>query len=395
MNEESLRVPTPPQQPNTIHVTCDCKKEKFSWFNFFGKVFLSISAFVLASFMPFIILFALLVFLIIGVAASSDAETSAVDTDLQTEYVFGKRTSSSSLLEIPIQGIILGERSDGADFSSLLYGGITYGADVREYLAKAAKDNSIKGVVLLINSPGGTVHGSEMLGEAVKEFRESSKKPVYAHITGLGASGAYWSAVSAEKIYADGGSLTGSIGVILGSILYYDEPVGIGDSFSGSVDTAGGIEEYGLSAGKGKDFGNPFRRPTDEELSVYRGSLDREYQRFLNVVSEGRGIPDDTIRNQIGAFVYDNSKALEYKLIDGTQYREKTYAQLAEKTGVVGNDYKVVRIGNMGLFAQLFAKSKIFLPQSSNETSKALRSSSLCIPKNILVYHGDIMSLCK
>lgn len=393
MDDSSLRIPQPPLGSTPVVVQCGCQKEKFSWLGFFGKVFLSISAFVLASFMPFIILFALFVMLVIGVAASAESTARPDSNALETEFVYGSEGSRDKLLEIPIQGIILGEHSDGTDFASILYGGITYGSDVKEYLRKVEKDADIKGVVLLINSPGGTVHGADMIGNAIKEFRATAKKPIYAHVTGLGASGAYWSAVQTEKIYADSGSLTGSIGVIMGSVLFYNQPTSVGDSFGGSVDTRGGIEEFNLSVGKGKDFGNPFRRPSEEELNVYRSSLEREYSRFVEVVNQGRGIESELLRSEIGAFVYDNAKAEEYRLIDGTQYREATYEQLADTSGIEG-EYQVVRVGETGLFAQLFAQSRALFPGAKTTVADVVKGSELCLPKSVVVFYGDVSGVC-
>lgn len=390
---DDLKVPL---APTTIICKCECgdtKKTKWTVWGVFARVFAAMTAFVMSLFMPiFVFIFLLIVLVVIGAAAGSNAERVA--DSFATEYVYGDRESENKVLQVPIHGIILGDRSDGSDISSILYGGVTYGYDVKDYLRWAAKQDDIKAVVLSVNSPGGTVVGSQAIADAVAEYKTVAKKPVYAHVSGVGASGAYWSAASTDKIFADVGSITGSIGVIMGSVLYYDGPVAYGNSFGESVETENGIKEYGLSAGKGKDFGNPFRAPTEEELSVYRTSLENEYARFVEFVSRTRAIDTRIIRDQIGAYVYDNAMAQQLKLIDGTQMREMTYETLAKEAGAERN-FQVVSLESASFFEQLFAQAKGFVPNATKDTSVMIKASSFCMPKVVVAFHGDYRAQCR
>ncbi|GIW59811.1 MAG: endopeptidase IV [Patescibacteria group bacterium] len=398
---DDLKPPAPLTQPMTIICKCECGagtkergKESRGFFGTFLRVFAGMSGFLLSFLSPIFVLIGLFILLAIVGASVDSSQTDAGDT-FRTSFVYGTENAADKILQVPINGIILGDSSDGMDFASILYGGITYGYDVKDYLRWAAKQDEIKGVVLMINSPGGTIVGSQAVADAVAEYREVTRKPVYAHIAGLGASGAYWSAVSTDKIYADYGSVTGSIGVIMGSILYYDNPTAYGDSFGASVDTENGIKEYSLSAGKGKDFGNPFRPPSEEELRIYQSSLENEYSRFVEYVAERRGIDAQIIRDQIGAHVYDNMTAESLKLIDGSQMKEKSYEVIAESAGIE-NAYQVVGLEGPGFFEKLFAMPMEIVRERRVEGTREdmLKKSSFCAPKTILAYHGDLQASC-
>lgn len=399
---DDLKPPVPPTQPMTIICKCECVNEKREkgkesrgFFGTFLKVFAGMSGFLLSFLSPIFVLIGLFILLAI-VGVSVESNQTRLGDSFRTSFVYGEENATDKILQVPINGIILGDSSDGADFASILYGGITYGYDVKDYLRWAAKQDEIKGVVLMINSPGGTIVGSQAVADAVTEYREVTNKPVYAHIAGLGASGAYWSAVSTDKIFADYGSVTGSIGVIMGSILYYDSPTAYGDSFGASVDTENGIKEYNLSAGKGKDFGNPFRPPSEEELRIYQSSLENEYSRFVEYVAERRGIEPQIIRDQIGAHVYDNMSAENLKLIDGSQMKEKSYEAVAV-AAEVENAYQVVALEGPGFFEQLFAMPMEIVRERrvSDTREELLRKSSFCAPKTIVAYHGDLRASCE
>jgi protease-4 len=398
---DDLKPPAPPNQPMTIICKCDCgtgSKEKSKgpqglWGTFL-RVFAGMSGFLLSFLSPIFVLIGLLILLSVVGARMDSSQTDKGDS-FRTGFVYGTKNATNKILQVPISGIILGDSSDGTDFTSIFYGGITYGYDVKDYLRWAAKQDEIRGVVLMINSPGGTIVGAQAIADAVTEYREVSRKPIYAHIAGMGTSGAYWSAVSTDKIYADYGSVTGSIGVIMGSILYYDAPTAYGDSFGSSVQTKNGIWEYNLSAGKGKDFGNPFRPPSAEELSIYRSSLENEYGRFVKYVSERRGIDEQVLRGQIGAHVYDNMTAENWKLIDGSQMKEKSYELIAKSAGIE-DAYQVVGLEGPGFFERLFALPMEIARERRVEGRREdlLKKSSFCAPKMILAYHGDLQASC-
>jgi protease-4 len=145
----------------------------------------------------------------------------------------------------------------------------------REALDDAAKDDSIKGVLLRINTPGGTVGMSQELNAAVK--RVTAKKPVVVSMGDLTASGGYYTACAADKIFANPGTLTASIGVIISTL-----------DFSSLLNQKLGVQAVTIKSGKFKDILSPYRKPRPDELALVQGMVNQSYQDFLNTVIEGR-----------------------------------------------------------------------------------------------------------
>lgn len=278
--------------------------------------------------------------------------TASVNTG-EYQFVRGKEESKNELLAIYIDQPILTSSQEYADdvLSSLLVGQYVFGYEIKDELMKAATKETVKGVVFFINSPGGTIVGARAIADGVSYYREMTGKPVYAYVEDMAASGAYWAAASADKIYAEKGSLTGSIGVIFGPFEYYDKLVTLG-----GVGTANGISINYITGGKYKDLGNPTRKITTEELAILQKGIDSEYKGFTEYVSQRRSIPVDTITNDIKALVYGAEEARSYGLVDEIGNREDVLKALSTAAGV-GDDYKLVKIGTQtSLFGSLFAK---------------------------------------
>lgn len=361
-----------PSQPSTL---------KQAVITFFAVIL----ALPIANFISFLgVMFVLLIIIITSAGLGGGATT---DTQ---KYVYGKEYSNNKILSIKINGPIYSQSEVEQDPLYSLFGtGITNGDAVKKELHRAAGDNSIKAIVLDINSPGGMINASTAIADGVKYYQEKTKKPVYAYISGLGASGSYWVAASTDKIFADNGSLVGSIGVILGSIPYYNEPVSLGD-----ITTRQPIKVTTLSAGKYKDVGNPFREITADEKQMLQAGLDYEYNLFVDYVAARRNIEASKIRNVIGAGIYSNGQAKEFNLIDGIMTREETYMQLAKRAGLQADDFQVIEQElNTGFLASLLGASvHITNPQAKAQFNKTLCNAFMGKP---LAYHGDSLELCQ
>lgn len=279
----------------------------------------------------------------------TDLPTLSSDSSLDLVYAGGDSYSKNKLLVVPIQGVILNEKPD--DILALLSVDVTYGYEVKTILAEAASDDSIKGVLLAIDSPGGTITGSKAISDGVADYIEQTGNPVVAHIMGTGASGGYWSAAAADYIIADSGSLVGSIGVIFGPFKYYNEVTS--ESSQGEGITASSIDTYYITSGELKDFGNPYRIMTQEEMEILQEDTDSAYNEFVKYISERRGIPENTIKNQIKALPYGNERALSLKLIDANGPRESAYEYLSSQAGL-GSDYQLVKVFEEVSFWDLF-----------------------------------------
>lgn len=290
----------------------------------------------------FITGFVLTMFFIAMIGAAIGDTSSPATGPLPYSYMYkyGRQGSDNRFVSIPVYGPIVSQSSASDPLLTIFGGQFTDGEKIKEQLIALSHDDTVDGIVLEIDSPGGQVNASKALSDGISYFRGKGK-PVIAHINGYGASGAYWAASSAEYIMAEQGSLSGSIGVILGDIPYYRDIVSLGD-----VATRSTIPIRSFSAGRSKDIGNPFREMTAEETASLNDMLGREYAVFVQHVSSRRNLNEATIRDTIGALPYDAQKALELKLVDKIDSKEEAYIELARRSKVPLDDFVIEEIQN-------------------------------------------------
>lgn len=191
-----------------------------------------------------------------------------------------KRISTTNILDgrialIKLEGIIQGGQSDSFLQES-------YSAEsVRKSLAKALDDPSVRGILLKINSPGGTVAESQEIYNLILKVR--TKKPIFVSMGDVAASGGYYIASGADRIYADPGTLTGSIGVIFSS-----------PDMSNLLQNKLGIKSQVIKSGKYKDIGSGSRPMTEDEKALLTGIIQNSYGQFLNAITKGRIERNDT-----------------------------------------------------------------------------------------------------
>ncbi|NCN82881.1 MAG: signal peptide peptidase SppA [Candidatus Pacebacteria bacterium] len=308
----------------------------------------------------------------------------------EQKVVYGEELAEHKFVSIPINGVIMGDRSSTSDWLELLSeSGVVYGYEVKDQLRKLAEDDDVAGVILEINSPGGTIFGSQAIADGVEYYRQKTKKPVVAFVSNMAASGGYWSAVSADYIVADAGTMVGSIGVIFGPIKYYDGVLSEdGGAFVGGVQTTGGIETEYITAGNSKDLGNPYRRLTTEERAHLQKMVDGSYEQFVGYVADRRNLEPSQIKQSVGALVYDELQAKEIGLIDWRGSKESAYDLLASKAEVAPDDYKIIReLSPNDVLGNLFAK----LGFVSGRTV----SSPLCsLQSSVLAFYGTTTVQC-
>lgn len=181
-------------------------------------------------------------------------------------------------------------------------GAITDPRRTVELLDEARADSEVKAVVLRIETPGGAVGASQEIYRAIR--LTDSVKPVVASVVNLGASGGYYAAVGARTIFANPGSLTGSIGVI-----------------TQSVDAHLLLEKIGISqetvkSGEFKDAGSPFRAMTSREKALFQSMIDDVYEQFRGVVAERRHIPASALDTLADGRVLSGRQAWAAHLVD-------------------------------------------------------------------------------
>ncbi|QTA82967.1 Peptidase, S49 family [Desulfonema limicola] len=311
-------------------------------------------------------------------------------------YVSGDKESQNYLMAVSVEGLILGSPSGEMGSTMGWVGGVTYGYEVQKTLEQAAEDEKIKGIFIRMQTPGGTIFGSRAIFDGIKSFQEKTGKPVLVYIEGIAASGGVMAMIGADAIYADHGSMIGSIGVIGGMLTYYDKPTATqGGLFGGGVVTQGGIERTIISAGKGKDLGNPYRKATEEEIQNLQKGINIEYENFVNHVAQNRNIDQAVIREKMGAQIFDNKTAQNYGLIDDTLNRNASIARLAE-LAELDEDYQLVSPKRAG---KKFLQELLLTFQDNTiqaQLEKQIIKNDICqsAAKVPLAYHGNIVKLC-
>lgn len=221
---------------------------------------------------------------------------------------------------IPVRGVI-GTDSRG----SLLSSKPSVVQEVLSRLRIAEKDDQVRGVVLTVDSPGGSVVASEILASEVSDFRERTEKPVVAAMLSVAASGGYYVSAVCDRIVAHPGTLTGSVGTIF-----------IRAEVSGLMNMVGVRAEVAKS-GRLKDIGSPFRAATDEERRVFQDIIDSMNRRFLATVKKGRKMDDDAIAAISDARIYGAEQALQVGLVDEIGMLGRAFDLAREMAGLDEN----------------------------------------------------------
>jgi protease IV len=191
-------------------------------------------------------------------------------------------------------------------------------------LKKFADDSSIKAIILHINSPGGGVAASEEIYREVKRIRDEKKKRIVASIETVGASGAYYVASATNKIYADRGSIVGSIGVIAEWVNY------------GELLRWAKLKDITMKAGEFKDTGSPTREMTPAEREYLQSLIDNMHTQFIQAVAEGRHTKAEEIRPIANGKVWTGEQAYSMKLVDQIADFESAVKDTAKSVGISG-----------------------------------------------------------
>jgi len=225
---------------------------------------------------------------------------------------------------IPLSGTIAGASQQGL----LTAGGISPGL-VRSYLKRAKSDGGVKAVVLRIDSPGGSAAASQEIASAVRRFKEDTGKPVVVSMGDVAASGGYYISVYADKIVANPGTLTGSIGVI--SQFIYIE---------GLLEKLG-LEMETIKAGEHKDMG--IRPLTDEERQIMQDITQDLYQQFVVAVADGRRLSVATVEALATGQPYTGAQALDLGLVDELGGLDRAVELAASLAGVTAPEVEEYR----------------------------------------------------
>ncbi|MDP3049109.1 MAG: signal peptide peptidase SppA [Thermodesulfovibrionales bacterium] len=197
--------------------------------------------------------------------------------------------------------------------------------EIKGYL----KDASIKAIVLRVDSPGGAVAPSQEIYEEVK--KATLKKKVIVSMGSVAASGGYYISAPADRIIANPGTLTGSIGVIM------EIP-----NIEGLMNKIG-VKTEVIKSGRHKDIASAFRKMGKEERLILQSVLDDVHEQFIKAVSDGRKIPFDEVKKLADGRIFTGKQAMEARLVDELGTLEDAIAAAGRLAGIKGEPEVVTK----------------------------------------------------
>ena len=221
-----------------------------------------------------------------------------------------------------------------------------------DLLHQYSKRPKVKSIILRIDSPGGGVAASQEIYEEINKIREKGEKPIIASLGTIAASGGYYIACGAEKIIANPGTLTGSIGVLI-NILNTEEllkKIGV------SVKTITSVEH--------KDMGSPTKELSPDEEKLLREVIDNIHNQFLRVIEERRGLTREELKSIADGRILTGEQALECKLIDELGNLNDAIDIAAKASGIKGEPKIIMEKKRFSLLEFILGSTQLKLPIS-------------------------------
>ncbi|KAA0211893.1 signal peptide peptidase SppA [Ignavibacteria bacterium CHB1] len=236
--------------------------------------------------------------------------------------------------------------------------------DIVRQFNKFRKDESIKAILLRIDSPGGGVAASQEIYEIIKTTRDNGK-PVIVSFGSIAASGGYLAACGGSLIVSNPGSITGSIGVIANFVSWKELTDKIG------------IKDNTIKSGELKDAGNPFREMNQSDSLYFQDIVNNSFEQFFNVVKSERKIPEEKLRRIANGRVFTGQQALELGLVDKLGTLQDAVKIAAEMGGIEGEPVIVIEKRELSVFEKIL---DLRSDNDLNEISKYLKQEFIEAP---------------
>lgn len=241
------------------------------------------------------------------------------------------------------------------------------------YIDQMEKSNKNKGILLYVDSPGGTVYESDEMYLRLMEYKQNTGRPIWAYFATQACSGGYYISMAADQIYANRNCWTGSIGVII-SLANYK---GLYDKL--------GIKEIDITSGANKTMGSAGLNLTDEQYDILQSLVDEAYDQFLDIVSQGRNMDKDTLKPIADGRIYSTKQALDNGLIDAEgSLQDAKEAMIASLS--LNPNIKFFEPKNSNVMSGLFSAAKQIRPKSDTELAVEIMENE---GKGVLKYYAD------
>ncbi len=293
---------------------------------------------------------------------------------------FGSLMSSQSKVTLPNSefiGVIniVGEIGPSETESLWSTGTSEYNHDLYlDYIERMEKSDLNKGILLYVDSPGGTVYESDEMYLRLMEYKENTGRPIWAYFGSQACSGGYYIAMAADRIYANRNCWTGSIGVII-SLANYKE---LYDKL--------GIKEIDITSGRNKAMGSGGLDLTREQQEILQSLVDEAYGQFVDIVATGRKMSADAVRPIADGRIYSAKQALENGLIDNVASLEEEKENMIAELSL-SQDIKFFEPKDNSLAMQsLFSMANHVRPKSDAELAVEIVENK---GKGVLKYYAD------
>lgn len=250
---------------------------------------------------------------------------------------------------VPVEGTIQ------ATADSSVYGtSNAYNHDLMmEYIDHLIESNNNKGIILSMDTPGGTVYEADELYLKLKEYKEKTNRPVWAYMKSYCCSGGVYIASSADEQYANRNTTTGSIGVIISS---YD---------MSALYEKLGIKEVNIVSAENKDMGSAGKPMTQEQIAIYQSVVDEAYNQFVDIVAEARNLSVAEVKKLADGRIYTAKQAEEHGLIDGIMGEEEFYDYVEKQSGI--SNFYEPKTTMQSYFSMLFGSVQSLKEKSESE----------------------------
>ena len=279
-------------------------------------------------------------------------ETSSIVKDMFSSV------SGDSNIELPNKdfvGVINIEGEIGASSSNSLTSDSTYNHDFYlKYIEKMEKSDKNKGILLYVDSPGGAVYESDEMYLKLMEYKEKTKRPIWAYFASQACSGGYYISMAADKIYANRNCWTGSIGVIVSLTnckKLYDKL---------------GIKEIDITSGKNKAMGSQGLELKKEQRGILQSLVDEAYDQFVGIVADGRKMDKSAVKKIADGRIYSAKQAKEINLVDEVGSLKDEKKAFAKEAGFSEDItyYTPEKDSLSGMFSSIFGAVKDIVPKS-------------------------------
>lgn len=270
---------------------------------------------------------------------------------------------------------VVGTIQASSSAADTVSGGQQYSHDfyIRYIEAMEMADNN-KGILLYVNSPGGTVYESDEMYLKLMEYKEKTGRPVYAYFGNQACSGAYYISMAADEIYANRNTWTGSIGVII-SLMNYE----------GLLKKIG-VKEIDIVSGKNKTIGSAAHEMTPQQEKILQGLVDEAYEQFTNIVADGRDMKLEKVKKLADGRIYSASQAKKYGLIDEVMGFEDAKAKISTTLGNGDITFYIPKRTTLQFYiGQLFGLADIFEKQSDLQVARDMIEND---ESGVLMYYA-------